>query len=158
MQYFQGLGNLRAINILHFKNNDTCLWVMREILRFIVDNLSHHPDMRLEWIAMEDERVDRVVRPSDFVDKFLKDERKKDRRSKGKAKASNKTTINSQYTAGNHNYPILPSMDGLDSESESEDDVFDSGNRLKFKTVGPLQFYDVWGVKIFEKEIRSGRL
>jgi hypothetical protein len=50
------------------------------------------------------------------------------------------------------------SLEGLDSESESEDEGMDSGSRLRFKTVGPLQFYDVWGVKIFEKEIRSGKL
>ncbi|KAJ3465553.1 hypothetical protein MRS44_006211 [Fusarium solani] len=65
MQYFAGLVNLRAINILRFRNNDTCIWVMREILNFIVDNLSHHPELKLEWIAMEDDRLDRVIRPSD---------------------------------------------------------------------------------------------
>lgn len=146
MQYFSGLVNLRAINILHFKNSDTCIWVMREILRFIVDNLSHHPELKLEWIAMEDERVDRVIRPShpDMEDG-------NDSEDKGKSKAPFMPEPNSPF-------PVLP-VEGLDSESESdEDDAFDSGKRLRLKTVGPLQFYDVWGVKIFEKEIRHGRL
>ena len=148
MQYFSGLLSLRAINILHFKNNDTCIWVMRETLRFIVDNLSHHPELKLEWIAMEDDRVDRVVRPSELQQAGTEGREKRDKsRDKGKAPA----------TAAGDAFPALP-MDALDSESESDEDSFDSGTRLRFKTMGPLQFYDVWGVKIFEKEIRSGRL
>ena len=148
--------NLRAINILHFKNTDTCLSVMREILRFIVDTLSHNPKLKLEWIAMEDERVDRVVRPCEFVDEFSQDENNKKRDGKGKAKSFGKNDPGG--TAPNSMYPTFPDMDGLESDSDSEDEAFDSGSRLRFRTVGPLQFYDVWGVKIFEKEIRSGRL
>ncbi|KND87843.1 hypothetical protein TOPH_07476, partial [Tolypocladium ophioglossoides CBS 100239] len=150
MQYFSGLTNLRAINILHFKNNDTCIWVMREILRFIVDNLSHHPELKLEWIAMEDDRVDRVVRPSETSDEVPENEPAK--RSKGKEKPHVPVGATSHGA-----FPLLP-VDGLDSESDSDDEGSDSGTRLRFKTVGPLRFYDVWGVKIFEKEIRSGRL
>lgn len=152
MQYFSGLINLRAINILHFKNNDTCIWVMREILRFIVDNLSHHPELKLEWIAMEDDRVDRVVRPSDSSADLSSHEPMNRTKEKGKDKAH--VSFNSSLSQA---YPVIP-LDGLDSESESESEGMDSGSRLRFKTVGPLQFYDVWGVKIFEKEIRSGKL
>lgn len=152
MQYFSGLVSLRAINILHFKNNDTCIWVMREILRFIVDNLSHHPELKLEWIAMEDDRVDRVVRPSESSNEKSTEEPVKRTKDKGKEKAHGPFSMNQA-----HDFPVLP-LDGLDSESDSDDDGMDSGSRLRFKTVGPLQFYDVWGVKIFEKEIRSGKL
>lgn len=152
MQYFSGLVNLRAINILHFKNNDTCIWVMREILRFIVDNLSHHPELKLEWIAMEDDRVDRVVRPSESSTDSSSHEPMNRPKEKGKDKAH--VSINGSSPQA---YPMIP-LDGLDSESESDDEGIDSGSRLRFKTVGPLQFYDVWGVKIFEKEIRSGKL
>ncbi|POR39462.1 Uncharacterized protein TPAR_00340 [Tolypocladium paradoxum] len=152
MQYFSGLTSLRAINILHFKNNDTCIWVMREILRFIVDNLSHHPELKLEWIAMEDDRVDRVVRPSESSDEVPENEPAK--RSKGKGKGKSHAPVGATSDGA---FPLLP-VDGLDSESDSDDEGFDSGTRLRFKTVGPVQFYDVWGVKIFEKEIRSGRL
>lgn len=152
MQYFSGLINLRAINILHFRNNDTCIWVVREILRFIVDNLSHYPELKLEWIAMEGDRVDRVVRPTDDADD-APNERRNNKRAKNKSKDTA-----APVSTGLHNpFPALP-MDGLDSESDSDDEAFSGGTRLRFKTVGPLQFYDVWGVKIFEKEIRSGRL
>ncbi|WZH41589.1 uncharacterized protein QYS62_002542 [Fusarium acuminatum] len=146
MQYFAGLVNLRAINVLRFRNNDTCIWVMREILNFIVDNLSHHPELKLEWIAMEDDRLDRVIRPTDIPDEGEK------RRSKGKEKA----TVNHHHN--NSNLPMLPSW-GSDSDSEEDDDdASNCGKRLRLQTVGVLQFYEVWGVKIFDKEVRSGRL
>ncbi|KAH7198100.1 uncharacterized protein B0J16DRAFT_409654 [Fusarium flagelliforme] len=146
MQYFAGLTSLRAINILRFRNNDTCIWVMREILNFIVDNLSHHPELKLEWIAMEDDRLDRVIRPTDMPDEGEK------RRGKGKEKA----TVSNHHN--NLNLPVLPTW-GSDSESEDDDDdASNCGKRLRLKTVGVLQFYEVWGVKIFDKEIRSGRL
>ncbi|KAM5348332.1 hypothetical protein ACJ41O_008156 [Fusarium nematophilum] len=146
MQYFAGLINLRAINILRFRNNDTCIWVMREILNFIVDNLSHHPELKLEWIAMEDDRLDRVIRPSETPEEGVK------RRDKGKEKA----TVNPHHNSSA--LPVLPSW-GSDSESdEDDDDASNCGKRLRLKTVGVLQFYEVWGVKIFDKEIRTGRL
>ncbi|KAJ4131557.1 hypothetical protein NW768_005748 [Fusarium equiseti] len=146
MQYFAGLTSLRAINILRFRNNDTCIWVMREILNFIVDNLSHHPELKLEWIAMEDDRLDRVIRPTDMPNEEEK------RRGKGKEKA----TVSNHHN--NLNFPVLPTW-GSDSESDDDDDdASNCGKRLRLKTVGVLQFYEVWGVKIFDKEIRSGRL
>lgn len=122
---------------------------MREILRFIVDNLSHHPRNKLEWIAMEDDRVDRVVRTS-LAEERLQKERKKKSASKGKA-----PEVSSPHDV----YPTLPSVPlSSDSESDSDEDGFEDGTRLRFNTVGPVQFYDVWGVKIFEKEIRTGCL
>ncbi|KPM34956.1 hypothetical protein AK830_g11609 [Neonectria ditissima] len=150
LQFSFGLVNLRAMHILHFRNNDTCIWVMREILNFIVDNLSHHPELKLEWIAMEDDRLDRVIRPSETP---KKSEEESKRRDKGKEKA----TITDH---NNNDLPLLPMNDwGSDSDSDEDDDeAFHSGKRLRLKTVGVLQFYDVWGVKIFDKEIRSGRL
>lgn len=150
MQYLPELPKLRALHILRFKNNDTCIWVMREILRFIVDNLSHNPHGKLEWIAMEDDRVDRVVQTSSAEEKLQRERKKKKKKSaKGKAPA----------LVGLHDtYPVLPSIP-LSSESESDSDDYDyDGTRLRFKTVGPMQFCDVWGVKIFDKGIRSGCL
>lgn len=124
---------------------------MREILNFIVDNLSHHPELKLEWIAMEDDRLDRVIRPSETA---KKGEEESKRRDKGKGKAILSPIHN------NDDLPVLPMSDwGSDTDSdEDDDDAFHCGKRLRLKTVGVLQFYDVWGVKIFDKEIRSGRL
>jgi hypothetical protein len=147
MQFLPGLVNLRAIHIIHFRNNDTCIWVMREILRFMVDNLSHLPQLKVEWIAMAEDRVDRVVWNAD-------DSQKKSRDQGRKSVTKTKVTTASTASAA---YPLLPSLPA-ESESDSEEDGFDSGSRLRVRTFGPVQFHDVWGVKIFEKEIRSGRL
>ncbi|KAL2876197.1 hypothetical protein SGCOL_008558 [Colletotrichum sp. CLE4] len=63
MQHLGGLVNLRALNVISFRNDDTCVWVMRETRKFLVDNLSHHPHMKLEWISIDDDRVERIIRP-----------------------------------------------------------------------------------------------
>lgn len=146
MQFLPGLVNLRAIHIIHFRNNDTCIWVMREILRFIVDNLSHLPQLKVEWIAMAEDRVDRVVRNTEDS----QNSRDRRKRSATKVKVTTASTANTTF-------PLLPSIPA-ESESDSEEDGFDSGSRLRVRTFGPIQFHDVWGVKIFEKEIRTGRL
>ncbi|KAF7558822.1 hypothetical protein G7046_g5325 [Stylonectria norvegica] len=155
MQFFPGLASLRALHILRFKNNDTCMWVMREILKFIVDTLSHYPALKLEWIAMEeDHRLHRIIRPTDEPKAAIDGSERNIKKDKGKGKA----TANTSHL--NTAFPMFP-VDAWGEESESEeetDDAFDSGKRLRLKTVGPLQFYDAWGVRIFDKEIRSGRL
>ncbi|PTB45780.1 hypothetical protein M441DRAFT_65420 [Trichoderma asperellum CBS 433.97] len=152
MQHVSGLVNLCAINIVHFRSHDACMSVMREILRFIVDNLSHHPELKLEWIAMEGDRVYQVVRPNQGIDD-TSNEQSNNKRAKGKSKDTA-----APVSTGLHNpFPALP-MDSLDSESDSDDVDINVGTHLRFKTIGPLRFYDVWGVKIFEKEIQSGRL
>lgn len=160
MQFFHEMLNLRAINILHFKTNDTCLWVVRETLRFMVDNLSHHPEMKLEWIAMEDDRVDRVIRPGDDDDEELCRQRL--------SRAEQQPIITGPFDPPSHpssghtsdtSLPLFPPY-AIDDEEDSDDELLygSSESRLRYTTVGPMQFYDVWGIKIFEKEIRSGRL
>ncbi|PHH82239.1 hypothetical protein CDD82_6658 [Ophiocordyceps australis] len=148
MQYFPGLVKLRALNIIRFRNSDTCIWVMREILRFIVDSLSHHSELKLEWIAMEDDRVDRVVRPSSHgeSERF------------GAVSRSRAYQVGHEAGSGGEALGSTAAADWADTDSEGEEPVVDVGKWLRFKTFGPLHFYDVWGVKIFEKEIRSGRL
>lgn len=158
MQYFHELINLRAINVLHFKSNDTCLWVVRETLRFMVDNLSHYPEMKLEWIAMEDDRVDRVVRPGESED---------DEFGPHRLSRSDQPTITGPFNppsdpssghGSDSSLPLFPSDALGDSDDSDDEQVHDGVSRLRYTTVGPIQFYDVWGIKIFEKEIRSGRL
>lgn len=119
-------------------------------MRFIVDNLSHHPEMKLEWIAIEGDRVDRVVRPSDYLGLVGSTDATESRKDKDADMILVPNTSSSPY-------PPLP-LDAFDSESDSEEDETDGGSRLRFRTIGPLQFYDVWGVKIFQKEIRRGKL
>ena len=48
--------------------------------------------------------------------------------------------------------------DGWDSESSSDDEADGESANLKLETIEHVHFYDVWGVRIFKKEIMTGRL
>ncbi|KAK3324183.1 F-box domain-containing protein [Cercophora scortea] len=150
MQHLAGLTSLRALHIVRLRNDDTCVWVMRETKRFLVDNVSHHPEMKLEWISIDEEdRVDRLIRPVDFAKK----EKKKTKKAKGKQKA----IINNGGATGTGSdmFPFLPPPDSWESgsDSDSDEDVHDA----KIGTV-EFHFYDVCGVRIFKKEVVYGRL
>lgn len=154
MQHLSGLVNLRALHIVRLRNDDTCVWVMRETKRFLIDNVSHHPELKLEWVSVDDDdRVERLIRPSSFSKKDKKSEK-----SKGKQKAVSVLGANSVSGAGigSDAFPLLPPPDSWDISSESEDD--EDLNDTKLETMENIHFYDVWGVRIFKKEIVSGRL
>lgn len=121
---------------------------MRESLRFIADSLSHRPELKVEWIAMADDGVHRIVRNSEDG-KVVSQERSN--RGNGRARAA---SFPASVSAA---YPILPSIP-TESDSDSDDEGFNDESLLRYRTYGPIQFYDVWGVKIFKKEIRTGCL
>ena len=153
MQHLSGLVSLRALHIVQLRNDDTCVWVMRETKRFLIDNLTHHPHLKLEWISIDDDdRVERLIRASDLPKK----DKKQSKKAKGKQKAK---TVPGGGGGGNSPFPVLPPVDSWDnaassSDSESEDE--DKDRRIE--TVENIHFYDVWGVRIFKKEVVTGRL
>ncbi|KAH8889669.1 hypothetical protein GQ53DRAFT_187973 [Thozetella sp. PMI_491] len=147
MQQLSGLTALRALHIVQLRNDDTCVWVMRETKKFLIDNLSHHPEMKLEWISLDDDdRVERIIRPSELPKK----EEKSAKESKGKQKAGAAGGVNDLF-------PVLPAVDPWDMSSDSSDED-DDLQEQKIETVGDIHFYDVWGVRIFKKEVITGRL
>jgi hypothetical protein len=152
MQHLSGLVSLRALHIVQLRNDDTCVWVMRETKRFLIDNLTHHPHLKLEWISIDDDdRVERLIRASDLP--------KKDKKQSKKAKGKQKAKAVPGGGGGNSPFPVLPPVDSWDnaassSDSESEDE--DKDRRIE--TVENIHFYDVWGVRIFKKEVVTGRL
>ncbi|KAK0620295.1 hypothetical protein B0T14DRAFT_457159 [Immersiella caudata] len=151
MQHLSGLINLRALHIIQLRNDDTCVWVMRETKRFLIDNLSHHPHLKLEWISIDDEdRVERLIRPSDRA-KLNKMAPKK---AKGKQKVSSPVGFSN---GGNDLFPVLPPPDNWDT-AVSDSDEDDDSESQRIDSVDNIHFYDVWGVRIFKKEIVSGRL
>lgn len=143
VQHIGELTNLRALHIQKFRNEDTCVWVMRETRRFIRDNLTHYPGSKLEWLCIDDDRVDRIVRPLPRIKK-AKSEKGKEPEGPG--------------CHGPGAYPVLPT-DNLDdnSETESEGDDLDIQD-LKLELIDNIHFYDIWGVRIFKKEVMAGRL
>lgn len=124
---------------------------MRETRRFLVDNLSHYPKLKLEWVSINNgDRADRIVRYTD-----LPQSETKKAKSKGKEKAP--VAPVSSSTTSNGPFPVLP-LDAWDGASSSDEDDEDGSGSLKLDTIEDIHFYDVWGVRIFKKEITSGRL
>ncbi|KAK4196825.1 hypothetical protein QBC40DRAFT_268158 [Triangularia verruculosa] len=170
-QRLAGLVSLRALHIAQLRNEDTCIWVMRETKKFLIDNLSHHSHLKLEWISIDDDdRVERLIRARDLP------KRKKDGREKKKGKKKVVPTTGMGSTSLGL---ILPSIEtgaageatssawleaiGGNGSSDSEDSGDDGEEDERFRaskieTVGDMRFFDVYGVRIFEKEVVSGRL
>lgn len=143
------LVNLRALHIISLRNDDTCVWVMRETKEFLLDNLSHHPDMKLEWVSIdEDDKVDRILRPADNPVKYKK---KKTKKNKGKQKV-----INYSIGGGGPTFPTFPSLDSWNADSESDEEEEEEWSGIG--RMGGVKFYDVWDVRIFKKEVVYGRL
>ncbi|KAI9870785.1 MAG: hypothetical protein M1830_003810, partial [Pleopsidium flavum] len=67
MQYLSGLKSLHALHVLNFRSDDTCIWVFRELRKFIVDNISHHEDMKIEFLALKDS-LSRLARKPPILD------------------------------------------------------------------------------------------
>ncbi len=139
------------MHIINFRNDDTCHWVIREIRKFAVDSVAHNPEMKLEYIALEN-TVERLVR------------RLKKPKSKGKGKAVDKgkgkeVEISSPSLA-------FPTLDSLlspgtasgSSEDESVNSEDEVGPGLKLETLEGVRFYDIYGVRIFRKDVMMGRL
>jgi hypothetical protein len=125
---------------------------MRETRRFIVDTVSHYPELQLEWISMGDEdRAERIIRRTDIPKKLFK---------KDKGKGKDISTGLNPHSSMNDPFPILP-VDGWDVDCSSDDDDEDEeGARpfLRLDLIEGICFYDVWGVRIFKKEILAARL
>ncbi|KAK4677994.1 hypothetical protein QC764_303610 [Podospora pseudoanserina] len=165
MQRLAGLVSLRALHIAQLRNEDTCVWVMRETKKFLIDNLSHHPHLKLEWISIDDDdRVERLIRARDLP------KRKKEKNNKvkkmsattGLGSTSSGLILPSIETDGSGNSAWLDAIGGNGSSDESDDSGDEEDDERfrasKIETVGDMRFYDVYGVKIFEKEVVSGRL
>lgn len=144
---------------------------MQEFRKFAVDNISHNPEMKLEYLAL-DTSVERLVRsiPSNktpAVDK--KGKSKETSMTKGKTLAQLAKTQNMSWSSmggvgiGSNALDILNGV-GITGYSaawdESDDEDLDIGGKsgLKIETVENIPFYEVTDVRIFEKDALLGRL
>ncbi|KAK0666090.1 hypothetical protein QBC41DRAFT_281609 [Cercophora samala] len=165
MQRLAGLVSLRALHIAQLRNEDTCVWVMRETKKFLIDNLSHHPHLKLEWISIDDDdRVERLIRARDLPRrKKEKGEKKKNQSATtGLGSTSSGLILPSIETDGSGSSAWMDAIGGNGSSDDSEDSGEEEDDERfrasKIETVGEMRFYDVYGVRIFEKEVVSGRL
>ncbi|KAI9789133.1 MAG: hypothetical protein M1833_002768 [Piccolia ochrophora] len=136
LQYLPGLANLKALYIVNFRTDDTCTWVMRELRKFAIDNVAHHAHLKLEYIALDGtvERLDRRIVTT--------------------------KTEKSEHQQGEHEQPKDVQL-VADDLSSGEDEDTDDGNSqagLKIETREGLRFYDAYGIRVFRKDVRAGRL
>lgn len=149
------LVNLRALHIVSLRSVDTCVWAMRETKEFLLDGLSHHPEMKLEWVSIdEDDKVDRILMPSELLAESKKKKKKTAKKDKGKQKASDPPT-----NGGSSSFPVLPPLDSWDADPNTDTDENDEQElTTSVERVSGVRFYDVWDVSIFTKEVVHGRL
>ncbi|KAF4633395.1 hypothetical protein G7Y89_g4716 [Cudoniella acicularis] len=164
LQFMPGMTSLRALHTIAFRTDDTCLWVMREFRKFTVDNVSHNPEMKLEYLAL-DQYVDRLVRRSKA---YASAKKAADKKGKGKgpdnAKALAEMVLGpggtwpdggvisgsgSSITAG-------PLVDWQASSDEEDSGVIVGKMGLKVEAVEGIRFCDIVGVRIFERDVMGG--
>lgn len=150
------MANLRALHIIDLRNDDTCVWVMRETKRFIIDNLCHFPKLKLEWLAIdEDEHAERLVRRYKSP---AKDKKKANAKGKGKENEKKKDAAALSVVTNGEQYPLLSLEPGVDSDSDGDDDDEAIAGTTQIDTIENIHFYDVWDVGIFKRTVVSGRL
>lgn len=135
--------------------------------KFIVDIVAHHPEMKLEYIAQENS-VERITWEKPKPKKAKAPTPKIDLKGKGKSVATESPAEGSEN--GGPNFPSLATMIAgvKEEESSSEDDseeddgsnasLKDSKKGLKCKTQEQGKFYDVFGVRMWKKEVLSARI
>lgn len=155
------LGNLRALHIPILRCDDPCPSLPMEGKKFLIDNLSQFPLTKLEWISINDgDCVDHV--------KFNKPQSVEERKrrmaakeAKGKSKATVVTASNGTSSKTTQ-YPNFSPPETWDDECSTDewhgDDELTSSSSNFLVQLGTMRFYDVWGVRIFKKEVFSGRL
>jgi len=174
MQNFSGLKSLYALHILHFRSDDTCIWVFRELRRFIVDNVAQHPDLPLEYLALKDSVSQLARNVKDFstipaTDKKTSSKQKVGGTGEavvatgtGAASTGGAGTVSGEGSnADNNNNNGTGDVVAGGSEDAEEADDEDEGflaNGLKIETIDGYFFSDLPEVKIFSREIRLGKL
>jgi hypothetical protein len=177
LQFMPGLVSLRAFHTIQFRTDDTCLWVCREFRRFTVDNVSHNPHMKLEFIAL-DNSVERLVRRVPLPKNNVEN-KGKGKEIAGNADGSSRKTFAQLVFGSDGTWPDGTPMsaglatggpwtNGIDYSLVLEDSEDDEGAEwsfgisgkigLKVETIEGMRFCNVTGVRIFEKDVLGGRL
>ncbi|MCJ1477454.1 hypothetical protein MMC13_006125 [Lambiella insularis] len=134
MQGIPGLKSLRALHLFAVRTTDPCVSITRECRKFTIDNISHCPDLKIRYLAMAGVVFELARRPHSRPTNKAAD-------VKGKSKAM----------VGEANPIVDPSTDSDDfSEIES--------GGLEIACVKHLKFAEVPSIKIFHKNIRTGKL
>ncbi|CZT01140.1 hypothetical protein WAI453_009556 [Rhynchosporium graminicola] len=160
LQYMSDLPSLRVLHMISLHNpEDQCTWAFREFRKFIVDALCHTPAMNLEYIAL-DQAVDRLVRRKPMPKpKTTKADKK------GKGKEMNWTSAKALAELVMGTTAVANSTTGVWTEngkydfpdsSDDEDGIVKTG--LRVEIIDGIRFSDVVDVRIFERDVLTGKL
>lgn len=143
--------------------------MIREIRKFVVDCCASNASMKLEYIALGN-TVERIVRTAK-KDAKTKAKEKEERLAKQKLKGKGKEVLNMNGIAsgsggiGGLDFVSLDALMGLspaadadDESSDESEDEDDHGPGMKLETLEGVKFYDIYGVRIFCKDVLGGWL
>ena len=140
IQQLPGFKNLVALQFFSLRVVDRSAMLQIESLTFAADTISHLPHQKIKYLAL-DSHVTCIERKPEFVRQFL--EINKSKKAKGKGKGQAKVSESSN-------------MD-VSSDSDLADDfaeITSMETRLRFG----MDFWEIKGIKIFQKDIRTGKL
>lgn len=148
--------SLRALHAYQFRDADSCAWVTEGSRKFTVDVVAHNPQMKLEYIAL-DQSIDRIVRRKPEAKKAAS-------KNKGKGKAYSHV-FSEAGTGVMGSIGSVPTweaaiasgkVDWESSEDEDDDGSFARGLRLE--TLEGCSFWNIPEVRIFQKDVLTGAL
>ncbi|KAL1900477.1 hypothetical protein Sste5346_002197 [Sporothrix stenoceras] len=180
LRCLSGFRALKALHLVHVRNDDTCVWVMQEIRRFLVDTLSHYPHLPLTYLATENvHTLDRIVRKDAHGRSYVrrvtgtattgktKMETKLKAQQKPTASPSDNNTTEAKVAKSKDSVKDVMAMiwaagpDGgnTDEPGDGNNDGDDDGMFLAAEFMLESQFMcNVPGVSIFSPEVINGVL
>lgn len=146
MQGLRGLKSLVAMHILNMRTPDQCASLARESRKFTIDNITHIPELKVKYLAMDNVVFELARKPSSLR-KMEKAKAEADAQGKGKGKGKEKEAVG-VYGDGE--------ADGMGDEEENFSDI--EAGTLEMACVKHSKFADLPAVTIFRKDIRTGKL
>jgi len=144
MQGLRGLKSLASMHILNMRTPDQCQSLTRESRKFTIDNITHIPELKIKYLAMDNIVFELARKPSYF-------------REKEKAKAA--TDAQGKGKGKEKENEVLGAYGDGDSMTDGEENFSDiEAGTLEMACVKHLKFSDLPSVTIFKKEIRTGKL
>ena len=144
MQYFATFKKLYALHLISLRINDRSMTLQSESLNFAVDSLAHCPNTKIKYIAIVNSVMSLETKPEQWRKHMkIEMERRKDKKGKGKATPDAVSSLLEQCD------------DSGSDEVEELISTYVTGNS-KFRM--PTSFAAVDDVKVFSKQIRTGKL
>lgn len=144
MQQLPGFKSLIALQFICIRISDRSTVLQIESLTFAADTISHLPDQKLKYLALESHmaRIERKhERTTIDLEKQMRKTRRRAKKGKGKAKAEESNMTDADESSGS-------------DDSADNADIVNLETRLRFGE----EFWEIAeDIKIFRRDIRTGR-